>query len=82
MQGGKTESDGRVVVRHPYDGPGRGRTAGVGVSSTVVPDGEVVTVEQLWHDGEAEPVYIEPRDIPALVKALTRKYAEVYDNEE
>jgi hypothetical protein len=60
---------GLTVIREPESGnPG---TAGVGVRTR--PDarpGERVTVEQLWPDGDAEPVYIDQDAVSELIHEL------------
>lgn len=78
--------DGRLeVIRHPEKvESGVSSTAGLGVGTYVGRDGKTVTVEQLWyteHGGEADPVYVDPEDIPDLVAALVRKHEEVIRDE-
>lgn len=66
-----SEQTRRVIVEHPD-----GNSAGLAVRRNQrARDGERVTVEQLWSDGSAEPVYVGEENVMGLIKAL----AEVAD---
>jgi len=68
-----------VVVEPEGGNPG---TAGVGVRYRPGdrPD-KSVTVEQLWPNGDADPVYIPEEDLGELIFELMDIYLEVADDE-
>lgn len=67
----QAEQARRVIVEHP-----EGNSAGLAVRRNQrAREGERVTVEQLWPDGSAEPVYVGEENVMGLIKAL----AEVAD---
>jgi hypothetical protein len=64
----------RWIVREPSD-----RTAGLGVAYNPAagPHETPYTVEQLWPNGEAEPVYVGDRDdVVALIETLASALGE------
>jgi hypothetical protein len=68
----------REIIRHARDG-----TAGVGVSydPEPAPHETKVTVEQLWDDGRAEPVYVQTDDIPDLIHELMMVHMGIMDGD-
>lgn len=81
MTDSQEENNDRLeIIRRPDPVDSGVSEAGLGVGTYVGRDGKTVTVEQLWrteHGGEADPVYVDPDDIPELVAALVRKHEEV-----
>lgn len=63
----------RRIVREPQNGnPGK---AGVGVAyDSGGRDGERFRIEQLWPDGEAEPIYVHEADALELARTIIEHY--------
>jgi hypothetical protein len=71
---------GLTIVEEPTNG--QIGTAGVGVRyRPQARDGEQVTVEQLWPDGESEPVYIDNEVLPDLIYELMQVHMAVMRDE-
>lgn len=71
---------GLTILEEPTNG--QIGTAGVGVRyREQARDGEKVTVEQLWPDGDAEPVYVDEEVLPDLIHELMLVHMAVMDDE-
>jgi hypothetical protein len=73
-------TDELTILKEPTDA--QVGVAGLGVRYRQnARDGEEITVEQLWPDGDAEPVYVDAETLPDLIHELMLVHMEVMDNE-
>jgi hypothetical protein len=70
---------GLEVLREPDDG-----TAGLGVryrDKDGIGPGTAVSIEMLWPNGEAEPVYVEDDDLSPLINELIYVHNTIRNND-
>jgi len=66
------------------DEPTHGNVGVAGLGVRYRPDarsGEVVTIEQLWPEGNAEPVYVDKQSLPDLIHELMQVHMAVMGDE-
>lgn len=66
---------------HIISDPGEHGDAGLGVRLRDDARGPVtrVTIEQLWPNGDAEPIYVTEAELPELIYTLMEVHMEVMD---